>query len=51
MEINLARIGDHIEYKLRLAEEGESREQRLGAIRRFVGIETEPAPSAPPARD
>jgi len=40
MEINLARIGDHIEYKLRLAEEGESREQRLGAIRRFVGIET-----------
>jgi [protein-PII] uridylyltransferase len=39
MEINLAKIGHHIDYKLRLAEGGENREERLGAIRRFVGIE------------
>ncbi|MFN9742904.1 MAG: hypothetical protein ACK562_12455, partial [Acidobacteriota bacterium] len=39
MEINLAKIENHIDYKLRLAEEGENREERLGAIRRFVGIE------------
>ena len=40
MEINLARIENHIDYKLRQAEGGENREKRLGAIRKFVGIET-----------
>ncbi len=39
MEINLAKIENHIDYKLRLAAGGENREERLGAIRRFVGIE------------
>jgi hypothetical protein len=40
MEINLARIENHIDYKLRQAEGRENREKRLGAIRKFVGIET-----------